>query len=98
MLDIAHSFKLLDDTYIPWLAWGSGSGRAMHTALESGIAALQAGFRHIDTAQLYKTEAEAKGAIEEVSIPRNEVYITSKRPFLSLILPDHRTHLRQSRP
>ncbi len=97
MLDITHSFKLPDGTYIPWLAWGSGSGRAMHTALESGIAALQAGFRHIDTAQLYKTEAEAKEAIEKVLIPRNEVYITSKRPFALLILLDRCTHLRQSR-
>lgn len=86
MLHITHSFKLLDGTYIPWLAWGSGTGRAMHSAVESGIAALQAGFRHIDTAQYYKTEADAKEAIEKALIPRNEVYITSKRTFVLLIL------------
>jgi diketogulonate reductase-like aldo/keto reductase len=84
MLDIGHSFKLLDGTHIPWLAWGSGSGRAVHTALESGISALQAGFRHIDTAQYYKTEVEAKEAIEKALIPRNEVYITSKCAFVTL--------------
>ena len=86
MLDIDHSFRLLDGTYIPWLAWGSGSGRAVHTALDSGIAALQAGFRHIDTAQYYKTEVEAKEAIEKALIPRDEVYVTSKRAFVMLLI------------
>jgi len=88
MLDIDHSFRLLDGTHIPWLAWGSGSGRAVHTALESGIAALQAGFRHIDTAQYYKTEVEAREAIEKALISRDDVYITSKRAsFVMLLIP-----------
>lgn len=68
----------------------------MHKAVESGVAALQAGFRHIDTAQYYKTEADTKEAIEKAMIPRNEVYITSKRTFVLLILLNNCTYIYET--
>src|ERR1700749_1603831 len=40
--------------------------------------ALEAGYRHIDTAQAYGTEAGVGRAIAESGIPRDELYITSK--------------------
>lgn len=40
--------------------------------------ALQAGYRHIDTAQAYGTERGVGKAIAEAGIPREELYITSK--------------------
>lgn len=46
------SIKLLDGTAIPWLAWGNGTGHAAKNAVDSGKAALKAGFKHIDTAQV----------------------------------------------
>jgi 2,5-diketo-D-gluconate reductase A len=40
--------------------------------------ALQAGYRHIDTAKLYQNEAEVGEAIAESGIPRDEIFVTTK--------------------
>lgn len=40
--------------------------------------ALQAGYRHIDTASVYKNEKYIGKAIKESEIPREEIFITSK--------------------
>jgi 2,5-diketo-D-gluconate reductase A len=40
--------------------------------------ALRAGYRHIDTAQAYGTEAGVGRAIAESGIPREQLYVTSK--------------------
>ncbi|KAG6828517.1 hypothetical protein H0H92_007735 [Tricholoma furcatifolium] len=72
------SFVLLDGTKIPWLGWGNGSGDANKVPVQSGEQALAAGIRHIDTAQIYRTE-EATGQVVAASgIPRDQIYITSK--------------------
>jgi diketogulonate reductase-like aldo/keto reductase len=41
-------------------------------------AALRAGFRHIDTAQIYRNEAEIGECVAESGIPRNEIFLTTK--------------------
>jgi 2,5-diketo-D-gluconate reductase A len=40
--------------------------------------ALQAGYRHIDTAQLYRNEAEVGQAISKSGLSRGEVFVTTK--------------------
>ena len=40
--------------------------------------ALEAGYRHIDTAQMYGNEAEVGAAIETSRIPRDEIFLTTK--------------------
>lgn len=40
--------------------------------------ALQAGYRHLDTAQLYANEAEVGQAVRQSGIPRAEVFLTTK--------------------
>lgn len=40
--------------------------------------ALQAGYRHIDTASVYKNESYIGKAIKESNLPREEIFITSK--------------------
>jgi diketogulonate reductase-like aldo/keto reductase len=72
------SFQLLDGTSIPWVAWGNGTDQAKKDAIESGKLALESGLRHIDTAQLYENEEETGIATEQATVPRNEVYVTSK--------------------
>lgn len=42
------------------------------------LEALNAGYRHIDTAQLYKNERAVGDAIRESEIPREEIFITTK--------------------
>jgi 2,5-diketo-D-gluconate reductase B len=45
--------------------------------------ALEIGYRHIDTAQMYGNEAEVGEAIAASSVPRDEIWLTTK------IWPDH---------
>jgi 2,5-diketo-D-gluconate reductase A len=40
--------------------------------------ALEAGYRHIDTAEMYGNEAEAGEAIARSGLDRGDVYVTSK--------------------
>ena len=40
--------------------------------------ALEIGYRHIDTAQMYGNEAEVGAAIETSKIPRDEIFLTTK--------------------
>jgi diketogulonate reductase-like aldo/keto reductase len=81
-----ESFTLLDNTTIPWLAWGNGSGKARASALESGLHALNSGITHIDTAQCYY-DAGGKNGDNELTVnevlqkwgkPKSSIYITSK--------------------
>jgi diketogulonate reductase-like aldo/keto reductase len=40
--------------------------------------ALKGGFRHIDTAQVYRNEAEVGECIASSGIPRSEIFVTTK--------------------
>ena len=40
--------------------------------------ALQIGYRHIDTAQMYGNEAEVGAAIASSGVPRDEIWLTTK--------------------
>lgn len=42
------------------------------------VAALQEGFRHIDTAQMYQNEADVGAAIRASGVPREEIFVTTK--------------------
>ncbi|GAA6021816.1 hypothetical protein JCM10207_002072 [Rhodosporidiobolus poonsookiae] len=76
------TFDLLDGKKIPAVGWGNGSGDARKTAAESGAIALEAGIRHIDTAQGYHNEKETGVSIDEATkageIKPEEVWVTSK--------------------
>ena len=42
------------------------------------LTALEAGYRHIDTARIYGNEAGVGRALAESDIPRDEVFVTTK--------------------
>ncbi|WIY83293.1 aldo/keto reductase [Propionimicrobium sp. PCR01-08-3] len=67
---------------IPQLGFGTYKV-GQDEAYSSVQAALEAGYRHIDTAEMYGNEAEVGKAIAESGVPRDEVFITSKlnNPF-----------------
>lgn len=46
--------------------------------LKSCLTALQAGYRHIDTAQYYQNEAEVGAAIRQSGLRREDVFVTTK--------------------
>ena len=41
-------------------------------------AALRAGFRHLDTAQIYRNEGEIGDCVAASGIPRSEIFLTTK--------------------
>lgn len=47
-------------------------------AYESILHALKLGYRHFDTANLYKTEVALGKAIKDSGVPREEIFITTK--------------------
>ncbi|RSH88698.1 hypothetical protein EHS25_002925 [Saitozyma podzolica] len=73
---MTRSITLSDGTKIPSLAWGNMGGK--EKALSAGAAALKAGILHIDSAQIYGTEAEVPGAIKAAGLKREDVYVTTK--------------------
>src|SRR6476620_8356057 len=50
-------------------------GRETEQAIEW---ALEAGYRHIDTAMMYKNEESVGAAIRRSGLPRDEVFVTTK--------------------
>jgi 2,5-diketo-D-gluconate reductase B len=62
---------------IPVLGFGTYgmSGPRLQDVL---VAALQGGFRHIDTAQMYQNEADVGVAIRASGVPRDAIFVTTK--------------------
>lgn len=58
---------------------GLGTWQLSPSEAEHAVgAALEAGFRHIDTAQMYGNEAAVGAAIEASGVERNDVFVTTK--------------------
>ena len=62
---------------IPQLGFGVFQIQPADTA-EATRTALEIGYRHIDTAQMYGNEREVGLAVRESGIPRDQVFVTSK--------------------
>ncbi len=70
--------RLRGGTEIPRLGLGvfrSGRGDEIRQAV---LWALEAGYRHIDTARIYGNEADVGAALRESGLPRDEVFVTTK--------------------
>jgi 2,5-diketo-D-gluconate reductase A len=68
---------LAGDVAMPMVGFGTWPLRG-HKACEAVLTALQAGYRHIDTATMYANEAEVGKAVRESGVPRQEVFLVSK--------------------
>ncbi|KAF8625998.1 hypothetical protein AX17_006721 [Amanita inopinata Kibby_2008] len=72
------TMTLNDGNKIPAIAYGTGSvmkGKDVAPYVEQ---ALDCGFSHIDTAQIYGTEEATGRGIRESGLQRSEIYVTSK--------------------
>jgi diketogulonate reductase-like aldo/keto reductase len=64
---------------IPLLGFGTWQLRG-DAAYEAVRDALEAGYRHLDTATMYGNEAEVGRALKDSGVPRDEVFLTTKLP------------------
>ena len=72
------TIALADGTQIPVLAlgvWQAKDGPETENAVRW---ALEAGYRHIDTAQAYGNEESVGRGIRASGVPRDEIYVTTK--------------------
>lgn len=77
-MSLQSSLSLVNSTVrIPQLGFGVYRS-SKQTCKASCLAALEAGYRHIDTAQLYKNEAQVGEAIRASGISRGEIFVTTK--------------------
>ena len=75
---IMKSFELNNKQLIPAVGFGTFLIPNNGPTYDAVLAALKAGYRHIDTAAGYMNESDVGKAIKDSGIDRSEIYITSK--------------------
>ncbi|GMK58297.1 hypothetical protein CspeluHIS016_0503290 [Cutaneotrichosporon spelunceum] len=77
VLSVIRRLKMNDGLEIPQLGMGTYpmTGPEAYAATR---AALDAGYRHIDTAELYGNEADVGRAVRDSGLARSDVFVTSK--------------------
>lgn len=78
MHSLTDAYKLSNGVEIPCIGFGTWQTPDGDVAVASVLSALQAGYRHIDTAQGYGNEASVGTAIKKSGIDRKEIFVTSK--------------------
>lgn len=63
---------------MPWFGLGVFKVQDGQEAIDSVKAAIRFGYRHIDTAAIYRNEEGVGQAIQECGVPREELFITTK--------------------
>jgi methylglyoxal/glyoxal reductase len=77
-LTIETKLALNDGHLIPQLGLGVWQARAGASCEAAVLAALEAGYRLIDTAAMYGNEESVGGAIRKSGIPREKIFVTTK--------------------
>ncbi|GAB2027698.1 aldo/keto reductase [Lactovum odontotermitis] len=76
-MSLADTFMLANGVEIPMVGFGTGQARG-EEAYNAVSWALDAGYRHVDTAQVYDNEGAIGWAVRDSKIPRDELFITTK--------------------
>ncbi len=76
---ITDTVKLGGGTSMPLLGFGTWRLRG-DEAYRAVRAALDAGYRHVDTATMYGNEVEVGRALRDSGVPREQVFLTTKLP------------------
>lgn len=74
-----RSVELPSGGKMPLLGLGTWQARD-RSAVEAVRHALDAGYRHIDTATMYGNERQVGQAVAESDVPRAEIFVTTKLP------------------
>ncbi|ORY91201.1 NADP-dependent oxidoreductase domain-containing protein [Syncephalastrum racemosum] len=83
------NIKLNNGQDMPVIGFGTfGGSDGPKEVYEASKVALELGYRHFDTAYVYETEEALGKALRESSVPRNELFITTKL-FQTFHRPEH---------
>ncbi|GAA0370900.1 aldo/keto reductase [Alkalibacterium iburiense] len=74
---LTDTYKMNNGLEIPVVGFGTWQS-SNEEAKQAVLWALEAGYRHIDTAQSYKNEEGVGQALKETSVPRDEIFVTTK--------------------
>ena len=74
-----RTVTLADGVQLPIVGLGTWQLRGRQ-AYEAVLYALRIGYRHIDTATIYRNEADVGRALRESGVPREDVFLTTKLP------------------
>jgi diketogulonate reductase-like aldo/keto reductase len=78
MTNIQAAATLHNGVAMPWLGLGTFKSRDGDEVRQAVRWALEAGYRHIDTASIYGNEAGVGQAVRESGLPRQDIFITTK--------------------
>jgi diketogulonate reductase-like aldo/keto reductase len=77
---LTDTFTIADDVAIPKIGFGTWQIPDGADAYDAVATALQAGYRHIDTARAYGNEASVGRAVRDSGIARDQIFVTTKLP------------------
>ena len=77
-MDVKKIFTLSNGYEMPGVGFGTWKAKDGADAYDSIIEALKAGYRHIDTAAMYRNEASVGKAVRECGLKREDIFVTSK--------------------
>jgi diketogulonate reductase-like aldo/keto reductase len=77
---LTDTFALTNGLEIPKIGFGTWQIPEGAQAYDSVTTALQAGYRHIDTARAYGNEASVGRAVRDSGVPRDQIFVTTKLP------------------
>ncbi|MGT2888200.1 aldo/keto reductase [Streptococcus didelphis] len=75
---MVKKLKMNNGLEIPLLGFGTFQAKDGEEAYQSTLNAIKLGYRHIDTAAIYKNEESVGRAIKNSGIPRNQLFVTTK--------------------
>jgi diketogulonate reductase-like aldo/keto reductase len=75
---LTDCFTLHNGVQVPCIGYGTYQAKDGEQAVNATLAALEAGYRHIDTAQGYGNEQSVGEAVKRSGIPRGEIFVTTK--------------------
>ena len=77
-LSIDSRVSLSDGNSMPLLGLGTWAAQPGGETRDAVAFALETGYRHIDTAKMYGNEQDVGEAVRQSSIPRQEIFVTTK--------------------
>ena len=78
MEKLTDSYVLSNGVKIPCVGFGTWQAEDGEVAYNAVRVALECGYRHIDTAAIYRNEESVGRAIRDSGIPREEIFVTTK--------------------